>query len=311
MKLLSSLLLVSICLSVTACSDKTAQETTSSQFPTPPSDSATGWDGGNWMGILPDKTPLYDITIPGTHDSGATRSNFLGGAGQCQSLSIANQLSCGVRFFDIRLKLKGDSLDVYHGFIDQKLTFQSVRTACKEFLTAHPNEVILLCIKEEDDDNDGFAKAVENAIQEDAGWWYTKNALPTLGEARGKIILFRRFDGSTLGINCRNGWADNTDFTMENGGTIQVQDYYNLESTKNIDTKWKKFTAHASKANRTDALCINFASGYTGLANITSVSDQMNPKLTEYFATKKGSYGTILCDFITPELAALLIATNF
>lgn len=306
MKLISGILLFSLCMTFTACSEKST-----SLSPSDPA-SVSGWDGdaGNWMGKLADETPLYDLTIPGTHDSGASYAGLLG-VGQCQSLSIADQLACGVRYFDIRLKLKGDSLDVYHTFIDQKLSFQTVRTACKEFLAEHPDEVILLCIKEEDDDNAQFAQAVEKAIEADSDLWYTENALPTLGEVRGKIVLFRRFDDSELGINCRNGWADNTVFTMENGVTIHVQDYYSLEIARNIDAKWEKFTAHADTANCTDALCINFASGYTGLGNITAVSDQINPKLTTYFATKKGSFGTILCDFITPDLAALLISTNF
>ena len=296
MKLICSLLALSLCLCFTACADP----------------SPIGNDGGSdWMANLPDETHLYDLTIPGTHDSGATRSDFIGKFGQCQSLPIADQLTIGVRFFDVRLKLIDGSLNVYHSFIDQKLTFDSVRTACKDFLAEHPNEVILLCIKEEDDDNDGFAKAVEGAIKEDGDLWYTSNSLPTLGEVRGKIILFRRFDGSNYGINCRNGWSDNTDFTMQNGMTIHVQDYYNLESKENIDTKWEKFTALAKTANESDVLCINFASGYTGMVNITAVSDKMNPKLTEYFADKKGGFGITLCDFITPELATILIATNF
>lgn len=298
MKFLRNLLLTTLCLTMTACA-----------APLPP--IPDGKEGGDWMGQLPDETNLYDLTIPGTHDSGAARSDFIGKFSQCQNLSIADQLSIGVRFFDIRLKLLDGSLDVYHGFIDQQLTFASVRGACKDFLAEHPDEVILLCIKEEDEDNDDFAKAVESAIEEDGDLWYTENAIPTLGEVRGKIILFRRFDDSDLGINCRNGWADSTDFTMENGVTVHVQDYYNLESKENIDTKWKKFTAHAEKALEADTLCINFASGYTGLANITAVSDQMNPKLTQYFSGKKGAYGITLCDFITPELAAILIATNF
>ena len=298
MKLFRQLLLCSLCLTLTACA-------------APSPSIPDGGEGSDWMGQLPDETNLCDLTIPGTHDSGAARSDFIGKFGQCQNLSIVDQLSIGVRFFDIRLKLLDGSLDVYHGFIDQQLTFETIRKACKDFLAEHPDEVILLCIKEEDEDNADYANAVESAIEEDGDLWYTDNSMPTLGEVRGKIILFRRFDDSDLGINCRNGWADNTDFTMENGVTVHVQDYYNLESKENIDTKWKKFTAHAEKSLETDALYINFASGYTGLVNITAVSDKMNPKLTEYFGDKKGAYGITLCDFITPELAAILIATNF
>lgn len=319
MKRLSLFLLTVLFLNASSCAPtNSAKQTASSPVTTAltRTDDPTvepAWDGDatNWMAKLPDETLLYDITIPGTHDSGASRDDFLGKFAQCQSLSIAEQLSCGVRFFDIRLKLIGDSLDVYHSIVDQQLTFETVRRQCKDFLADHPDEVILLCIKEEDDNNAGFAKAVEKAIQADGDLWYTENALPTLGEARGKIVLFRRFGGSSQGINCANGWWDNTDFTLNNGVTIHVQDYYRLETTSNIKTKWSKIETHMKKAYRTDALCINFASGYTGMVDITSVSNEINPKLTEYFTGQQGAYGTILCDFVTPALASLLIATNF
>ena len=60
--------------------------------------------GTEWMKELPDNTPLREMSIPGTHDSGALHS--IGDvAGKCQDLSIADQLAIGVRFFDIRLQL--------------------------------------------------------------------------------------------------------------------------------------------------------------------------------------------------------------
>lgn len=65
------------------------------------------------------------MVIPGTHDSGAMHSIF-DVAGKCQDLNIQQQLKIGVRFLDIRLRLKNDELEVVHSFVEQKLSFRSV-----------------------------------------------------------------------------------------------------------------------------------------------------------------------------------------
>lgn len=67
----------------------------------------------SWMGALPDKTLLSDITIPGTHDTCA-RSNipFV----RTQYLSVTQQLEAGIRFLDLRCRLLADGdLYMYHG----------------------------------------------------------------------------------------------------------------------------------------------------------------------------------------------------
>ena len=55
-----------------------------------------------WMSKVDDNKKIVELSIPGTHDSGATHSIF-DVAGKCQDLSIKQQLKIGVRFFDIRL----------------------------------------------------------------------------------------------------------------------------------------------------------------------------------------------------------------
>lgn len=275
------------------------------------------WDGvlTEWMSALPDTRSLAELTIPGTHDSGAT-INLLGGLfgqSKCQTLSIADQLSAGVRFLDIRLKLQNGKLKVYHGIVDQELTFDEVLSACKSFLEAHPGETILMSIKQEDDNNASFPSAIAEKITSDSSLWYTQNRLPKLGEARGKIVLFRRYGDASIGINCANNWADNTDFNMNNGVSMRVQDFYNIGNNAGRDTKWSKIQSLIATAAQTDnTFCLNFSSGYTGTANITNVSNYINPKLLEHFQSlPRGGYGTFVIDFITPEIATALIATNF
>ena len=86
-----------------------------------------------WMSKVSDSTKIKDLSIPGTHDSGAMHSLF-DVAGKCQDVSIIKQLDMGVRFFDIRLQLVDNELNVVHSFVDQELKFEWVLNYYKNFL---------------------------------------------------------------------------------------------------------------------------------------------------------------------------------
>lgn len=72
----------------------------------------------NWQGqkysARPD-TPLWEMSIPGTHDSSA-RTNYFSYADKCQTWSITEQLDHGVRFLDLRLNYNNESSRDAHGF---------------------------------------------------------------------------------------------------------------------------------------------------------------------------------------------------
>ena len=60
-----------------------------------------------WMSYIHDDTKISDISIPGTHDSGATHSIF-DVSGKCQDLSIKQQRNslnpCGLRLLIYNLE---------------------------------------------------------------------------------------------------------------------------------------------------------------------------------------------------------------
>ena len=60
-------------------------------------------DGNNWMGLLNGNLSLASLSIPGTHDSGASYE-YWSGTAKCQDISIASQLDIGIRFLDIRCR---------------------------------------------------------------------------------------------------------------------------------------------------------------------------------------------------------------
>src|SRR6266850_2447710 len=81
----------------------------------------------SWMLSVNDSSWLSELSIPGTHDSGARRDSFpQHEASQCQKLAISEQLQIGARFLDVRCRRIGGKFEVFHGSIDQGVSFDEV-----------------------------------------------------------------------------------------------------------------------------------------------------------------------------------------
>ena len=95
--------------------------------------SSASVNGKNWMSAIPDSKKLYEINIPGTHDSAMANcnnstNNYVklmgipivnsGKYAKTQVLTIGEQLDAGVRFFDLRFGAKKGELRLCHGDLD-------------------------------------------------------------------------------------------------------------------------------------------------------------------------------------------------
>lgn len=268
--------------------------------------------GNDWMTSIGDAVLLSQLTIPGTHDSGAMYEPISGTA-KCQDLTIAEQLAAGVRFLDIRCRHYGDSFVIHHGSVYQNMNFDDVLDACSSFLSANPDECIIMSVKEEYDSYDitqTFAETFNDYVSQDSDLWYFSTSVPTLGAARGKIVLVRRFSGS-LGL-AANSWSDNALFST---GVLRVQDYYQVSVSTN-DNKIAAIESLFDEAmtGSTSTLYLNFCSGYKsylGIPNIPSVSDDVNEWLEDYFEADLCSrYGVVIMDFTCADLCELIYASN-
>ena len=176
-----------------------------------------------WMKEVDDNTLITNMSIPGSHDSGATHSIF-DVAGKCQDLSIKTQLTIGVRFLDLRLQLVNNEFKIVHSFVDQKLKFSKVLNDIDNFLSKYDSEFIIMSIKEDNSSKDStinFNEALLTQLLQ-----YDKitlnNTLPnTLKEARGKIYILNRFTSQDIGIAAYYGWQDSTTFDIDN---LHIQD---------------------------------------------------------------------------------------
>ena len=269
-------------------------------------------ESAEWMKQLPDDTHLCQMSIPGTHDSGALHS--IGDvAGKCQDLSIAEQLAIGVRFLDIRLQLKNDQFVVVHSFVDQALTFEKVLEDIHAFMKAHPSETLIISIKKEADTVNsakGFADALEKKLTEYKEMFAFDKTLPeTLGEMRGKVYVISRYSDASIGVPADNGWQDSTTFEL---GELYIQDNYCISSTDVKIDDIKKTILYSSSHD--DKLTLNFAScyldnGFPPLYAGTAALD-VNHWLKENIQQYNGSLGIVICDFITNDLAKSIYERN-
>jgi 1-phosphatidylinositol phosphodiesterase len=274
----------------------------------------------DWMADLDDSKTIAELSIPGTHDSGA-RFDLAEGLAKCQDLTIADQLAAGVRFFDLRCRHVGDQFLIYHGSVDQNQTFDEVLATIYAFLDAHPNEVILASVKEEatpTQNTRSFEATFQSYIAQAPARWTLAPTLPRLGDVRGTLVLLRRFNATAsppLGIDATQ-WADNATFTISNTDAhLHIEDEYVVT---NNDLKWTAATNLLDEAAAGDpsTWMLTYTSGYqmiAGLPNITIVSDDINARFDAYIADPAHAHahlGTLAMDFVTAARVEAIVATN-
>ena len=268
--------------------------------------------GVRWMAQLEDERAINELSLPGTHDSGALYS-IADVAGKCQSLSIEDQLYIGVRFLDIRLKLVEDDFRIVHSFVDQRTDFDDTLEDIVEFVEENPTEFLFLSIKEDADSKrpeGSFARLLEEELSEYDIISKSKTLPKTVGEARGKIYIISRYADSTMGIPAYDGWEDSTSFSL---GELYVQDNYKVDSSDVKIADIERTMAIADTCRH--GLVFNFTScyltsGFPPTYAATPARD-INPWLIERLSKEQRPQGVIVCDFITSEISKAIWEVNF
>ncbi len=309
----------------------------SSYYPDPASMDQSVIDANSsWMKGIGDDKLLSEIAIPGTHDS-ATQFVHIPYLAQCQSFSLADQLNAGYRYLDIRLK--GDmgdrSLTFHHGpasctkeagILASSLDLNDGLQACYQFLKDHPSETIVFVVKQENSKlaPSDFQDILSEYISQNPDAWYLDTKVPTMGDARGKIVLMQRHKLDkhyrTQGVTLL--WEDQRQTEPIAGepayavykapGTpnLTVQDAFQY----GVDDKWKAFTESSQAMSEDlafDMVKLNFLSckGSTPVGHPFSFASKLNVKaLSE---DVKFNHTWTIVDFATSELAAKIYSSNF
>ena len=285
-------------------------------------------DSADWMAKLDDALPMSKIVLPGTHDS-ATKNVQLAFFSKCQALDIGEQLDAGFRYLDIRLGADGDRLKLMHGFTNcttsgwpwaGALYLEDVLKPCYDFLMSHPTETVVFAVKQEHGSEtvEAFEKLLHAYIGKNPDQWLLTDCIPTLGEARGKLVLMRRYaDKAQLGTDSgisllwdnQNGHDDVTLHTaMHDNGTyrLYVQDRYEYDTFD----KWNAFTnGLAAGEAEDDAVSIHFLStkGTATYGHPYQFAKALNPKLLDADRLS----GWIIVDFASATIADYIYMMNF
>ncbi len=282
----------------------------------------------NWMRNLNDNRYISEVVLPGTHDSGTANAQ-LAFFSKCQALSVGEQLAAGFRYLDIRLGMDGGKLKLMHGFTNcvengwpwaGTLYLETVLQQCYDFLKANPSEFVVFAVKKEHGDESvtDFERALDAVILQNRSYWLLTDTIPTVGEARGKLVLMRRYpDEAGLGKESGIGlnWADQgsrSDTTLHaafvGNGTysLWVQDRYKYET----EEKWEAFVSGMQTGQTgPDAVSLHFLStnGSPKFGHPYRYAAALNKRLLQSDFTFRG---WVILDFASPTLAERIFSNN-
>ena len=161
-----------------------------------------GIDLKNWMQNLPDGSDLLALNLCGTHDC-VTQHIRLPHFFCCQDLTVYEQLLLGVRALDIRVRADGKCLTMVHGIFPaynhschraNLMDMGDVLSQCYRFLDECPGEAVVFQFKNDNgkENEQCFDNLFYTYIKGKEPYWYLEDRVPTLGAARGKLVLIRR-----------------------------------------------------------------------------------------------------------------------
>ena len=270
------------------------------------------------MDRLDDEKYLYDLSIPGTHDS-ATYSTILWA--KTQDRNLEEQLRDGIRFFDIRVHSQNQptlDMKLQHGKIQlDYISFRDVLNIFKRFLEQHNREFICMSLKSDCGPEEFLGQSFINAKNE-YPMLYDETHMPKVREVRGRVVLFRRFNGYEIGLNIAN-IHDNKHTEFDNGKfKYEVQDFYNANSGDN--NKWDQVHQHLQRSCYTSDPCLHL--NFTSAVDMNSLSDpikcisnkindQIPHFLQDTIPTWPHRYGIVLFDFYNPKIVIAILNSNF
>ena len=313
-------------------------------------DTAYGY-ADEWMADIPDDALLSSVNIPATHDTGTAGvvEDLVASLSftSCQNLYYDEQLNVGARSFDIRGNATKDNasaadVKIIHGGdtwqCQEKdgsdLTLQSIFNTSLAFLEKHPSETIILTIKPDDGSTVGMEHAVAEFVKNHQDKVYTDGDIPSMKEARGKIVLIRRFkltqnyeawQTRAMGLDLTN-WDDVSyrDYkyaykTYDDGkNRVYIQDAYNTYDCDIYSKKWEYIAGTMKQTTGIDTShpidSNSWVFNYTSCANgiPLNMTRDINSDL---YKDKENCIdnrflGTVMLNFIDEPMSRLIYETN-
>lgn len=253
----------------------------------------------SWMAGIPDGFLLSDVTMPGTHNTMALHGGHIA---ECQSWTLASQLRAGVRFLDIRVRHVKGNLTIHHGVSYQRAHFGHVLEGVANFLHEYPTETVLMRLREEFSETYDIYGAVVNYIHRYAHWdllWHSRQT-PTMGQARGKLIVLQEFSGPDLGMRYRS---------------LDIADDWSVPTLLHLEDKWQSVYDHleAAPVGNKAQMFLTYASGAGVFTYPSLIAQRINRRLFSYLEAKMGQkprFGIITMDYPAAPLLQMIIDFN-
>ncbi|XP_062979128.1 1-phosphatidylinositol phosphodiesterase-like [Elgaria multicarinata webbii] len=219
----------------------------------------------------------------------------------CQSWPLKAQLTAGIRFLDIRCKLEGGHFLIYHVNTFQEATFSDVLKDTLSFLKEHPRETVLMRVIEELPiiPKADFAPRLRRYLDEEGqGQVWAKEAIPTLGQARGKVVILEELENEVLGVPYEE---------------LSVGDAWHVLCP---EYKWDQVKEHLGTANTGDPaiLHLTFCSGNGLFTNPEELAKDINQRCYQYLkaqARPAVRWGVVIMDFPGMGLIRIIVGSNF
>ena len=279
---------------------------------------------GNTAGVVEDLVPSVSIT-------------------SCQNLYYDEQLNMGARSFDIRANATKDDasaadVKIVHGGelwqCQEKngndLTLQSILNTSLGFLEKHKSETVILTVKPDAGSTIGLEHAVAEFIEKNKDKVYSGGDIPSMKEARGKIIFLRRFnltknyDSSVeraMGFNLTN-WDDikykdyKYAYKLYDDGKnhVYIQDAYNTYGSEKwpyiLETMKQTTGQDTSHPIEYNSWVFNYTSCSRGAP--LGLTQEINPRLfkDEDNCIDNRFLGTVMLNFIDEPMSRLIYETN-
>ncbi|MDE6317425.1 MAG: FG-GAP-like repeat-containing protein, partial [Muribaculaceae bacterium] len=292
------------------------------------------WTGTDWMSELPDDAYVAQLSIPGTHDSATGHGTTSDSNARTQQRPLDEQLELGIRAFDFRPQVKGNTLEAHHGIINCKITFDdAMKTIIGPFLDGHPDEFVVLhmlyaapLFGSYDKDKDKYVNLLTSLFdsEELQGKVVKFRRDLTVGEMRGKILVLSRdsYSGTSPFSGFFENWSEEFNNLSNrsrivgeagddmNSSKLFVQDRANTDGNNaekaGFMTNLLNFSTRHNIGNDPANLVwvINFLSSYSKSSTSASYKTNatyFNKQFVDYVGSSSyvaGPTGIVLMDFV-------------
>ena len=270
----------------------------------------------NWMESFAEWRLVDVPIIPATHHSGVNNprkrtSQPVWGWAKCQDIGIEEQLHCGVRFFDLRVRIipKTDEVLISHGLTSDTSLAEAMEVI-SEFLLEHPTEGVIIYIRADrwhgvdKDSADLLAKVIKTT------------RTPLVAEPKLSTLCVKDISGKALLISARDTLNTQSGIPFLTNEVLQYCDIWQ-EST--IDGAKAKIESYMMKQpEKKDVFGGVAIDGTFPIRQQSQTSRELNSWFIENLSTNDAwkdrielhSFGVVMIDFADFGILNFLIGIN-